>query len=133
MNPKTLLIASAAILIVACAGVQREDGAQSPLERYMAAAGAPIDRFSYAQRLRGWHPVDREHLFVRTGTNEAYLLTVAAGCDGLKTTHRIGITSRAGRAIATSGLDAIQLERDECRITEIRPLDLAALEASEAR
>ena len=120
-----------ALSVSACAGIPREDGGVSALERYMAYAGDPIDRFSYPQRLRGWHPIDREHLLIRTAPDTTYLLTVEGGCIGLMNTHSIGITTQAGRAIVSSGLDEIRLEQDRCRIVEIRPLDAARMRAEE--
>ena len=97
----------------------------------MAYAGEPTDRFSYPQRLRGWHPIDREHLYVRTGPTSAYLLTVAGGCIGLNTTHSLGLTNSTGRGVVTSGLDEVRLQQDRCRIMEIRPLDLARMQEDE--
>jgi hypothetical protein len=118
-----------AALAGACAGVPRDDSKVSTLEHYLAYAGDPVDRFSYPQRLRGWHPVDREHLYVRTGPGSAYLLTLTGGCVGLQTTLGIGLTSHAGRGIVTSGLDEVIIERDRCRIVAIRPLDYDRMQA----
>lgn len=131
MNPSKLWILLLALGLTACAGVPREEGGGSALDRYMEYAGDPVDRFSYPQRLRGWHPIDREHLYIRTGPTTTYMLTVTGGCIGLMTTHRIGITTNAGRAVVTSGLDDVQLEQDRCRIVEIRPLDIDRMRADE--
>lgn len=120
-----------ALSITACAGVPREDGGMSELDRYMAYTGEPVDRISQPQRLRGWHPIDREHLYVRTDPTSAYLLTVAGGCIGLKTTRSFGITTTTGRGVVTSALDEVRLDQDRCRIMEIRPLDLARMQEDE--
>lgn len=118
--------------LAACAGVKRDAAeAEAPLEHYRAHAGEPVDRFSYPLRLRGWHAVDREHLLVRTGTNTAYLLQVAGGCVGLRTAHRIGMTTRSSRNVVSSGVDEITLEHDRCRIIEIRPLDYQGFRAGQ--
>jgi hypothetical protein len=117
--------------LAACAGVKRDaaEAEAPPLDLYQAHAGAPVDRFHYPLRLRGWHAVDREHLVVRTDTNTAYLLQVAGGCVGLRTAHRIGMTTRSARNVVSSGLDEITLEHDRCRIIEIRPLDYQGFRA----
>jgi hypothetical protein len=116
-------ILSLAALVTACAGVPRDDAAVSPLERYMAYAGEPVDRFTYPQRLRSWRPVDRQHLMVQSGVGRFYLLAVEPGCIGLQQSHRLAFTSNVARSTVSSGFDEIRLERDRCRITEIRPLD----------
>ena len=90
-----------------------------------------MDRFTFPQRIRGWQAVDREHLLVRVGPREAYLLGTGVPCVGLQTSRRIGLTSKVGRITVTSGRDEILLEPDRCRITEIRPLDLDRLRADE--
>lgn len=116
-----------AALVTACAGVPRDEGELSPLDRHMAYAGDPIDRFSFPDRIRGWSPVDREHLVVRTELDKAYLLAVEPGCVGLQHTHRIGLATTVGRTDITSGLDSVRLDEDQCRIVEIRPLDYARM------
>jgi hypothetical protein len=117
-----------AVLVAGCA-TPRDVAELSALERHMAYAGAPIDRFSYPQRIRGWSPIDREHLLIHTGPGRSYLLAVAPGCVGLRTTHSIGITSQMGRRVVTSGIDEVRLEQDRCRIIEIRPLDYERMRA----
>jgi hypothetical protein len=124
-------ILSVAALVTACAGVPRDDGDVSALERHMAYAGDPVDRFYFPQRIRGWSPVDREHLLVRTELNKAYLLAVEPGCIGLLNTQSIGLTSQFGRTDVTSGFDEIRLEHDRCRIVEIRPLDYERMRAEQ--
>lgn len=120
-------ILSVAALGTACAGVPRDDGDVSSLDRHLAYAGEPVDRVYVPQRIRGWSPVDREHLVVRTETDKAYLLAVEPGCIGLQNTRSIGLTSQFGRTDITSGFDEIRLEDDRCRIVEIRPLDYARM------
>jgi len=124
-------ILTIAALLTACAGIPRDDGELSPLDRYMAYAGDPVDRFNFPQRIRSWSPVDREHLLIRVGPRETYLLAVGGGCIGLQTTRSIGISSRVGSTTVTSGLDEIQLDHDRCRITEIRPVDADRMRADE--
>ena len=120
-----------AALASACAGIPKDDGEVSALDRYLAHAGEPVDRFTFPQRIRGWQAVDREHLLVRVGPREAYLLRTGGPCVGLQNSRRIGLTSQLGRTTVTSGRDEIVLEHDRCRITEIRPLDLDRLRADE--
>lgn len=131
MNPKAWWILFLAVGVTACAGIPREQGGVSALDRYLAYAGDPVDRINYPHRLRGWHPIDREHLYIRTEPTTTYMLTVTGGCIGLMTTHRLGITTQAGRTVVTSGLDEVRVEKDRCRIVEIRPLDIDRMRAEE--
>jgi hypothetical protein len=128
MRASVWWIIPVAVLVAACAA-PRDEGEPSPLERHMAYAGPPIDRFNYPQRLRGWSPIDREHLLVHTGPGRSYLLAVAPGCIGLHTAHSIGIVSRVGQRAVTSGLDEVRVGQDRCRIVEIRPFDYERMRA----
>jgi hypothetical protein len=120
---------SFAVLVAGGCATPREDAELSALERHIAYAGAPIDRFSYPQRIRGWSPIDREHLLIHTGLGQSYLLAVAPGCVGLRTSHTVALSSRAGQRSITSGIDEVRLEQDRCRIIEIRPLDYERMRA----
>jgi len=48
-----------AALASACAGIPKDDGEAPAVERYLAYAGQPVDRFTFPQRIRGWQAVDR--------------------------------------------------------------------------
>jgi hypothetical protein len=125
MKLRALILACAALL-AACAAVKRDEG-PTQLEHYLAFAGEPIDRFNYPQRLRSWRPIGRDHLLVVTGTDRGYLLAVTPGCVGLQTSRTIAITTRATTMYVSSGVDEVRVERDRCRIIEIRPVDMARM------
>lgn len=111
----------AALLLAACAGTPQRDD-PSPPDRYQAYAGEPVGSFSYFGRFDGWRPLSRSQLVVWTRPNTPYLLTVESSCIGLESATRIGVSSRLAHTV-TSDFDAILVDRERCRVTEIRPID----------
>jgi hypothetical protein len=97
------------------------------LDRYLAYAGAPIDRFTYLGRFDSWRALSQSELVIWTSLNVAYLLTVAQPCIGLQFTSRIGISSTTGSV--ERGLDSVLVDRQRCQITEIRPVDYRRMSA----
>lgn len=123
MYARAWWIVTAAVLVTACAGIPRDDGEVSSLDRHLAYADDPVDNFTYHARIHGWSLVDRHHLVVWAAGNRAYLLSVDRTCMGLSYANRIELSSRVGFRTVTSRLDDVQLDRERCRIMEIRPLD----------
>jgi hypothetical protein len=114
------------VLLAACtSGPQRVTSDQT-LERYLSYAGEPVDRFT-AIRIDSWESLDDQHLVLRTGPNDAYLLTVYATCRDLRHTHAIRVVSQSSRTV--SRFDEIMVGRDTCPIREIRPLDIKQMKA----
>jgi hypothetical protein len=115
----------AALALAACA-------TQSPRERdaeayslYHDFAGAPVGEFTYLGRYQGWRSLGRNVLAVQTSLSDAYLLTVQGPCSDLQFAQTIALTS-TGNTVRR-GLDSVRTGRDICTITEIRPVDYAAL------
>jgi hypothetical protein len=113
------------VTLAACAS-------QSPRERdaeayalYRDFAGEPVNEFTYLGHYDGWRALGRNVLAIQTGLSEAYLITVQGPCSDLPFAHTIGLTSTANTV--HRGLDAVLVGRDRCPISEIRPVDYAAL------
>lgn len=118
-----------AALLSGCAGIpQRSASRPIPPERYEAYAGEPIHSFNYFGRFDGWRPLGQQRFAVWTSAGDGYLLTVEPPCLDLEYATAIGLTTQFGHTV-TSGLDFVRLNRDRCRILEIRPLDYRGLTA----
>lgn len=113
----------ACALIAACSGnpIQRD---QERLARFEAAAGEPVDSFRFFN-FHSWTPLGREHLAVWTRPNEAWLLAVRPTCQDLDFATRIALTSSLSRVYAR--FDSVVVGPIPCRISSIRPIDVAAL------
>lgn len=119
----------AVALLAGCAGIpQRSDRRPIRPDRFRAYAGEPVHSFNYFGRFDGWQPVGRQQLAVWTGAGDGYLLTVEPPCLDLEYETAIGFTTQVGSTV-TSGLDYVRMNRERCRILEIRPLDYRGLTA----
>ena len=116
-----------ALALAACSGIPQHVKDQEVRERYLAYAGAPIDRFTYLGRFDSWSALSQSDLVVWTNFNTAYLLTVAQPCIGLQFTSRIGVSNTSGTV--DRGLDSVLVDRQRCQITEIRPVDYRRMSA----
>lgn len=126
MKKRTWLTLSALVLLTACGGIPQRNGEQDIPERYLAYAGTPVSSFSALGSIDSWRSIGRDKLIVWTGVNDAYLLTVDSFCHGLEFAENIGVTTTGGSSVQ-SGFDYVRLhngiQRERCRILEIRPLD----------
>ncbi len=118
-----ILLASA--VLAACASQSPRERDAEAYELYRDFAGAPINEFTYLGKYDGWRSLGRNVLAIQTGLNEAYLITVQGPCSDLQFAQTIGLTSTVNTV--HRGLDAVLVGRDRCPITEIRPVDYAAL------
>lgn len=123
---RSWLVVLAMAMLAGCASGPARVSTDQTLERYLSYAGEPIDRFS-ATRIDSWESLDDQHLVLRTGPNDAYLLTVYATCRDLRYTHAIGVVSQSAHSV--SHFDEIKVGRDTCPIREIRPLDIRQMRA----
>lgn len=116
----------------ACAttGLSSED----KLAIYRANAGEPVNSFNYFGRINGWTSLGDSAIAVWTRPNEAWLLDLAGPCPDIEYTPTIGLTSQFNRVSANFD-EVIALNRSSiqipCRIDEIRPLDVTAIEQAE--
>lgn len=131
----TLSVIALAALLSACAtNPAMRDAEQLALHR--AAAGEPVQGFSYFGRMSSWTPLGPEAVAIYTGPSRAWLLEVDGPCNDLPFAQAIRLSSSIGRVSARfddvtpvgTGLNPIP-----CRIREIRPIDVAALHAARAR
>lgn len=94
------------------------------LRAYQSAAGEPVKSFRFLS-LINWRPLDREHLVVWTGPSTAWLIAIRANCTALVFSQRIALTSSLDRVYSFH--DKVIQGPYECRIREIRPVDLKRL------
>jgi hypothetical protein len=125
MKARTVLAMLPLVTLAACASLRDRESDVERLERYTEHAGAPVDSFTYLGRIDGWQALGRDRLLVRTGVNDAYLLTVAPPCTDLPFATAIGLTS-TGHTVS-SRFDSVRVGGDRCQITEIRPVDYGAV------
>lgn len=105
------------------------------LALYRAHAGAPVRDFQYFNQLTGWTSLGDTALAVWTRPREAWLLELSGPCADLDVAPAISLTNQLGRVAARFDrvvvLGGPATIRIPCRIETIRPLDVAALKASE--
>ena len=122
----TLAGIAVAVVLAACASGPPRVTSDQTLERYQSYAGEPVGEFTFT-RIDSWESLDDSHIVLRTGPNDAYLLTVYATCRDLRFAHTIGIVSAMGHTL--SRFDKVKVGRDTCPIREIRPLDVKQMKA----
>ncbi len=134
---RSLAVAAIVLALAACADTPGKRDPGSTLAQYRQFAGAPVDSMPFI-RLDSWQPLDDEHLVVWTNPREAYLLTIWPNCDWMTIAPAIGLTSSVhtvyrniDKVIVPSRLNA-RFPNQECPISEIRPIDLAAYKKARA-
>lgn len=126
---KTLLaLATTAVLAAGCAGGTAISRSEQAMEKYEPYVGEPIKGFT-AFRLDSWQSVDRDHLILWTGINDAWLITVGGSCPDLMFTDRIRVTS-TGTQVST--FDKVIVRGDTCLIDTIQPIDVRRMKADRA-
>lgn len=105
----------------ACSGITRREDPQAKLDRFMDYAGPSIDRFVHLGRYDSWQVLTNDKLVVFPSLNEAYLLTVARPCTGLRFANRVGLTSTG--STVSRGFDFVRFDRERCQIIDIRKVD----------
>jgi hypothetical protein len=126
---RIVIAAFFAALLAACASGPPRVQTNETLERYLAYAGAPVGRFT-SFNLHSWESVADDSIVLRTGVNEAYLLTLLGPCSELNFATRIRVVSHMPSSV--SKLDRIIVGRDSCMIKEIRPIDVKQMKADAA-
>ena len=111
------------IALAGCAGGMRRTN-------YPAYAGEPVPQFRYTHLYNIQRASDRS-LVVWTKPSTAYLLTLAHNCDALSgrvTVEIGGVDGIQGRLQAGTG--EVIIGQMRCRVSQIQPLDLAAMKAA---
>lgn len=115
------------LLLAACSTIPQRAKEEATQQQYLQYAGAPIDHFTYLGRYDNWTALNDTRLVVWTNANDAYLLTVREPCINLSFTNHVGLSSTAGTV--SNHLDSVIVDRDQCQITEIRPVDYRRMRA----
>lgn len=123
----TIPLVMAAVLAAGCAGgPPRKSGDEAVA--YLDYAGEPVRGFT-SFRLQSWQSLSRNRLVLWAGVNEAYLVTIWDGCPDLLFAQAINVSS-TGSQITT--FDHVNVGRDRCPISEIRPIDVRQMKADRA-
>ena len=131
MSLRLAAVPAALLLLAGCTsgGPTRAE----KLAAYQAYAGAPVRQIRYYSPI-GWEEVDGEHILLTMRPRENYLMRLSGPClDYAAGLPVLVVSSTAG--YVASGFDRVSVgsPRLSCRIEEIRPLDLQALRAAEAK
>jgi hypothetical protein len=122
-----VMLVLTALLVAGCAsGLRRNAGEEAVA--YLDYAGEPVRGFT-SFRLQSWQPLSRNRLVLWAGVNEAYLVTIWDGCPDLQFANAIHVNS-TGSQITT--FDRVDVGRDRCPISEIRPIDIRQMKADRA-
>lgn len=125
------IAAAAAMLLAACASVPGKADAQpsAKVQTYLDHAGESVESFRLMGHINSWNSLADDKLLVRTGVQDAYLLSVDSTCLNLEFANRIALTTSLGNRVQ-SGFDYVRFDDgfqgQRCRITDIRPVDAKA-------
>lgn len=124
-----LVLLALPLLLAACASSQPRQPRATDFE---AAAGAPVNSFSYTTQLYSWEPLNDHSLVVYTRPHRAWLLDVGL-CPDLPYTSFIGLTSTVGQVSVNFDKVLTDHRQFPCYIQKIRPIDLAKVHAAQAQ
>jgi len=96
------------------------------LARFERFAGAPVDEFKMVELFRS-QVVGPENVVVWSTLRDAYLVRVQQPCRQLEWAHGLSV-SQAQKWKVSRKFDSINVGTP-CRIVEIRPIDLGAMQA----
>ena len=51
----------------------------------------------YIRNINGWDAIDRDHVYLKQGVNDHYLVTLFSSCPGLKFANAIALSNHSGR------------------------------------
>jgi len=125
-----LLFALVFAVLSANAGRATARDAHEAVDKYLPYAGEPVDRFQYTQ-LQKWVLLDEYRIVVWPRLNQAFLLRVDPPCQELEWAQQIGLTSSAN--VVSRRFDSVIVGDEKCRINEIRPIDLKAMNAAKGK
>lgn len=102
---------------------------QETLERYTPFVGEPVEAFTFWS-LHKWKPAGPTKLIVWPTIKDAYLVTVEDPCPRLEWARGIGLSSQQSHQVRVR-TDYVETGGQRCRIEEIRPIDLEAMNAAQ--
>lgn len=126
---KTIIPLLAVLSLAACATTRPSDSERLAL--YMAHAGEPVKQIRYFNAM-GWDRIDGEHVVLNMRPKETWLLTLSGDClDWGSGSPFLTVNSQTGWLITK--FDSIKVAGSpvNCRINEIRPVDMQAVRAAE--
>jgi hypothetical protein len=125
-----LLPAASLVLLAAtaCATTRMSDGQKLAL--YQGQAGAPVRAIRYVDPI-GWQRIDDHHLVLDVRPRESWLITMSGPCLDWGRSDQVISVSHGG-GFVNAGLDSVDFLRSQisCKITELRPVDPAAIRAA---
>ena len=80
--PATLLLC---LSLAGCASSDTTDGASA------------TDDCFYIRNINGWSSIDREHVYIKEGVKDHYLVTLFSACPGLQYARAIAVSNQSGR------------------------------------
>lgn len=119
MKHASWMMALGCFLHAATAGAAQPD----PNGAYARFAGAAVPSIQF-DSLRGWEPLDAEHLVLFTEFTEAWLLELSGDCLDVDMVFRITLTHQDRQLLG--GTDTLRVGQRACAINNIRPVDLPA-------
>lgn len=126
-----VILPAALLLVAGCmsGGATRAER----LAAYQAHAGAPVRQIRYYSPI-GWEEVDDEHILLTMRPRETYLMRLSGPCLDFDAGSPVLVISSTAGYVAR-GFDRVSVgaSRLSCRIEEIRPLDMQAVRAAEAK
>src|SRR5690606_8627603 len=108
---------------------QADAAPSAQVQSYFEHAGESVESFRLAGHVNSWNSLSDDKLVVRTGVQDAYLLSVDSTCMNLEYATRIALTTSLGNRVQ-SGFDYVRFDDgfqgQRCRITDTRPVDAKA-------
>ena len=80
----------------------------------------PVQNIESANRINDWEQLDDQHLVLRLGPQDRYLITLKNRCVGLSWARNVGVTMSDNTIWA--GFDAITVDGNQCEIETINPV-----------
>ena len=136
MKRMTLILSAITLALASTTAIAKDDLQKQlqDLPRYQAVAGEPVNMFSRVIRTSiSWKPLGEQHLLYYTSPAKAYLLTLDQKCTGL---YRAQSLTVSGGNTVHAGVDRVTVVGSDnpggfdCKITEIRPVNLKAYRAT---
>lgn len=123
---KRSLLAAALICLSMFAHADTRAHEKEELARFERFAGAPVDEFTMVELFRS-QVVGPENVVIWSTLRDAYLVRVQQPCRQLEWAHGLSV-SQTQKWKVSRKFDSINVGT-QCRIVEIRSIDLAAMHA----
>jgi hypothetical protein len=120
------------LFMSACTTTEERSVGPTDRERFLHYAGGPVSSFNYHGRIDRWRALGRDEVVVWTAMDQAYLLKIGSGCFNIESAMQIAVVSKIEGTVS-SGFDYLQVQKDRCRIIEIRPIDYKLMQKEERK